>query len=105
VPNESNILPSIIKMNVDDIQKEYGFTKELPDDILLAKLSPLSYLNKLVDTSFLVENKPKKKFGVNINLTYNDSAQEFPTNYPYGLGFKPLKFVSEIYYDDNEKNL
>jgi len=66
-------------------------------------LSPLGYLNKLTDTSFLVENKPRSRFGVNIELNYNNPETEFPQNYPYGLGFKPLKFTSELYYDDKQK--
>jgi len=65
-------------------------------------LSPLLYLNNLITPDFLVENKPKQKFGVNINLSYDNSLDNMPTNYPYGLGFKPIKFVSEIQYNEDK---
>jgi len=92
-----------IEQNIININKEHKFSKELPNEILTENLSPLGYLNKLTDTSFLVENKPRSRFGVNIELNYNNPETEFPQNYPYGLGFKPLKFTSELYYDDKQK--
>jgi len=68
--------------------------KFLTDDQRNENLSPLNYLNTIVDTSFLIENKKPSSFGVNINIDF-ENFDDFPDNYPYGLGFKPIRFISE----------
>jgi len=65
-----------------------------------ANLSVLDFLNNNLTDDFLIpNNKPfkKKKTGFNFILNYQDKHSKF------GLGYKKLKYTSEIFFDDKEK--
>jgi len=98
--NQSSIVEN--KQKESDIPKyNYSEKYEIKDK------SPLDYLNENIGDSFLVpQNTRNFKTGVNISVHAQDNARSteyFNRKQKFGLGYKPMTFVSEVKYDDVSK--
>jgi len=97
-----NVSPT--KSLESNIGKDSGIPHDYSEKYEIKDKSPLDYLNENIGDSFLIPPKIKKfQTGVNISVDIHDKnrvVEHYNRKQKFGLGYKPMTFVSEVKYDD-----